>query len=232
MLAPFVLAIAQAGSTVPLTLATDQESLYVAHAKDFPKVGWVVAKKVPVSNSTQLGGKLIGVLPVGTQVEIAGLAGLVASSTTPGAMDEVVAIPLGTGEIRSAGYLRARGVAIVETALGRTAGGTFVFATVVGRRLVANIRGMVLDVEVWAKPAGEPPRLVLSGPNVGPRLAAMAADRLAVSLAGTVVVLEADGSEMWRSPSHEAWSLVEAADSSFVVMGPDGSTLTVPEPKR
>jgi hypothetical protein len=229
MLASLVLAIAQAGTTVPLTLAPDQESLFLAHANDFPKAGWVVAKDIPVSSSTQLGGRMAGVLRVGTQVEIAGVAGIVSSGMASGVMDEVVAIPLSSGEIRSAGYFPARGVAIVETGLGRTGGGAFLFATVVGRRLVTHVTGMVLDLEVWVKAGAEPPRLVISGPNIASRLTVMmTAGQVAVSLAGAVVVLASDGTERWRSPNEEVWSLAGVDGSTFAVMGPGGRVATVP----
>jgi len=145
-----------------------------------------------------------------------------------------VAIPLGTGEIKPAGYAPGRGGGSDRGDRPGTCRQGNVRLRHRGRTPTGLPHSrMVLDVECGeSQPCRTPPSRAL-GAQLGPRFGSnWRPDRLAVSLAGTVVVLEADGSEMWRSPSHEHGPLVEAADSSFVVMGPDGSTLTVPEPKR
>jgi hypothetical protein len=219
-----LLALAMQTGVKPLTLAAGQGNLYAAHGSDFPKVGWVASKPLPVSSSPQFAGPMSGVIPVGTAVEVGSLGTPVPRGGEPGVLDEVLVLSLGPGPMHRAGYVLARGVPVFETILARCTPSVVVFSTVVGSRFVEGIDGMVLDLEVWVRPAGVVPRLVAAGTNGPQTLRALSLDRgAAVALAGEVVVLAGDGSEVWRSPRGERWTLDGAVGGDVRVAGPTGS---------
>lgn len=215
--------VAMQGEARSLTLAAGQASLYAAHAQDFPKVGWVAGRELAVSSSPQLSGPMSGVLAGGAAVEVGGLGTPVPRGGSPGVLDEVLMLSLGPGPFHRAGYVLARGVPVFETIVARCSPTVVVFSSVVGSRFVPGTEGMVLDLEVWVRKAEGTPRLVIAGVNHAPPLKGLSlGPGAAVAVGGEVVVLDGDGTEVWRSPAGERWTLGGATSRGVHVSGPGG----------
>ena len=227
LLATVVLA-AQIGLMQPL--AAGQQSLYAQHMDGFPKAAWVVDDDVPVNSSPQLDGRLAEVLHRGDFLQVAGLGTPVLHAGVPGGLDAVVAVPLGKGAMRRAGYLVARHVAVLESLLGKCSGDAVVFASVTGARRIQGVDGFVLDIAVWLRTGEGVPARVLDGPDTAPGLAFFEGVKggAAVGLDGRVVVLGPAGEVVWRSPEGQRFVLDGAAGGGFRVTGPEGS-VTVPQ---
>jgi len=206
-----------------LELAPGQQAMVRSHETEFPKAAWVAAERVPVSGSPSLGGRLLAVLERGEKLEIAGFAGLVPRPGSPGAVDDILAIGVGSFGYRGAGYLRAADVAVVEVSLGQCCDGTLVFGSVTGRSPSPAGGGLVLDLAVWARPGDGAPELVLSVPNLapGPRLLPVEGGA-AVEAAGRVAILDRSGRVTFRTPAAEAWTLLGAGARGFRLEGPGG----------
>ncbi len=225
-----LLLAALGGEGRPLTLAPGQGNLYTAHWRDFPKVAWVATADLPVSSSPQLAGPMAGVIAKGATVEVGGLGTPVPRPDAPGVLDEVLVLSLGAGPMHRAGYAVARGVAVFETVVARCSPSVVVFATVVGSRFVEGVSGMVLDLELWVRRGDALPSLVLAGTNQPPLETLTLARGAALALGGQVVVLDGQGSPVWRSPAGEAWSLAGARGQGVQVRGASGALRVVEVP--
>ena len=228
MLATLLLATVAGGQ--PLVLAAGQESLYTAHVQDFPKAGWVVGGLVPVSSSPQLAGRMVDLLQPGTFVEVAGLGNAVPRPGRAGALDEVFAVPVRDDPQHPAGFVQAKGLAVLETVLGRCGTDGFLFTTVVGREMRPGSEGLFLTLEVWVKRDGEPPEHVLGGVNSAPGAKVWFAPGggAAVVLGEAVALVSADGHPSWRSPEGETWRVLSADARGVTVTGPRGRQVLRP----
>lgn len=222
MLQCLVVALALAG-VQNLDLAPGQQAAVRTHETEFPKVGWVAAESLPVSSSPSLGGRLFAVFQRGAKIEAAGFVGHVPRPGVPGAVDDILAIGVGTFGFRGAGYFRAADVAVMETLLGHCCAGTIVFSSVIGRSRPSEDSGMVLDIAVWARTGDNPPERVLTVPNQapGPRLLPVEGGA-AVEAAGRVVVLDGSGRVVYQTDEGEQWTLEDAAPDRFLLVGPNG----------
>jgi hypothetical protein len=226
----FLLLAALAGEGRPLTLAPGQGNLYTAHWRDFPKVGWVASGELPVSSSPQLAGPMAGVVGKGSTVEVGGLGTPVPQPGSLGVLEEVLVLSLGEGPLHRAGYVLARGVAVFETIVARCSPSVVVFATVVGSRFVEGVSGMVLDLELWVRRGDALPSLVLAGTNQPPLETLPLSRGAAVALGGQVVVLDGQGSPVWRSPAGESWVLEGASGQEVRVRGASGASVAIGVP--
>jgi hypothetical protein len=210
-----------------LDLAPGQQPTVRSHETDFPKVAWVATENLPISGSPSLGGRLVAVFHRGDKIEVAGFAGHIPRPGEPGAVDDILAIGIGSFGFRGAGYFRAADAAVMETALGHCCGDTLVFSSVIGRSRPSEDSGMVLDLAVWARTGDSPPERLLLVPNraPGPRLVPVEGGA-AVEAAGRVVILDDGGQVVFRTGESEQWTLEEARPEGFLIVGPGGK-LTV-----
>jgi hypothetical protein len=225
VLASLLLLAAALPAQTSLVLAPGQAALYQNHVEGFPKAGWVVGQPLALAGSPNLTGRLLEIVPVGKQLEVAGVMQPIAEAGKPFLLGEVLAVPAGVERLtRRAGYCLARGVPVFETLLARWAPDVALFATVVGQVRSDGVRGMVLEVEIWARRGDELPSLVASGPNLpaGPLLRVGSTGGAALELGGVVFVVDRKGARLWRSPAGETWHLGRTAPDGFVVVGPGG----------
>jgi len=223
MLPWMVIAFALAG-VQNLDLAPGQQATVRTHETEFPKIGWVAAESLPVSSSPSLGGRLFAVFQRGAKIEVAGFAGLVPRAGAPGAVDDILAVGVGSFGFRGAGYFRAADVAVMETALGHCCGDTIVFSSVIGRSRPTEDSGMVLDLAVWARTGENPPERLLTVLNraPGPRLVPVEGGA-AVEAAGQVVILDGGGRVVYRTDAGEQWTVESSGADGFHLAGPRGS---------